>query len=83
MRYGYNLLYFITLKIKGGRVLKIDDYISNCQFSEFHNVHIDAPPEIVYQITCRLDLGQSFLIKMLFWLRAFTAEQGRLAAHLD
>ena len=51
--------------------MRIDDYMSHYQFSEFHNVHIDAPPEIVYQITCRLDLRQSFLIKTLFWLRGF------------
>jgi hypothetical protein len=51
--------------------LKIDDYMPNYQFSEFHKINIEVPPEIVYQITCRLDLRRSFPIKLLFWLRGF------------
>jgi hypothetical protein len=51
--------------------LKIDGYMPGYQFSELHKINVEVPPEIVYQIMCRLDLRRSFPIKLLFWLRGF------------
>lgn len=40
--------------------MKIDDYMPNYQFSEFHKVNVEASPEIV-----------SVRFKLLFWVRGF------------
>jgi hypothetical protein len=47
----------------------IDDLLPEYQFSERHSTTVAAAPERVYEITRRLDMSGSSLIRLLFRLR--------------
>ena len=51
----------------------IDEFLPNYEFTEFHEIQIQAPAEIVYQKVLDLDLNSSKMIGNLFKLRQLPA----------
>ncbi len=51
----------------------IDEFLPNYDFTEFHEIQIQAPAEIVYQKVLHLDLNSSEIIGNLFKLRQLPA----------
>jgi len=51
----------------------IDQFLPDYDFSEFHEIQIQAPGEIVYKKVLDLDLNRSKIIRSLFKLRELPA----------
>jgi hypothetical protein len=46
-----------------------DKYLRGFDFNEVHHIDIDAPPQIVYPLIKDLDFSESWIIRMLFFIR--------------
>jgi hypothetical protein len=53
--------------------MKIDEYISDYQFSEYHDIHVAAPPRAVWNAAAAADLNESVFVRALMSLRFLPA----------
>ena len=56
-------------RVRGAPVL-LDIFLPQCEFREFHETRVDAPPERIYEAILRVTAGEIRLFQTLTWLRS-------------
>jgi len=53
------------------RVSRLDEIVPVYQFSEVHEITIDAPPDLTYRAICAVTTNEITLLRTLTWIRRF------------